>query len=49
VNYQGASGGVDLTANLEPLSSYLIERVTDGSVESLELLQRQFFESGGNQ
>ncbi|MDS0253185.1 ABC transporter substrate-binding protein [Haloarcula argentinensis] len=49
VNYQGASGSVDLTANLEPLSSYLIERVNNGSVESLELLQSRFFKSGGNQ
>ncbi|QGN07270.1 amino acid ABC transporter substrate-binding protein [Halorhabdus sp. CBA1104] len=49
INYQGASGSVDLTANLEPLSSYLIQRVTDGTVESLELLQSQFFRSGGNQ
>jgi len=47
VNYQGASGSVDLTASLEPLSSYLIERVTDGSVEALELLQPQFFRSEG--
>ncbi|MFB6223269.1 MAG: ABC transporter substrate-binding protein [Haloarcula sp.] len=49
INYQGASGGVDLTANLQPLSSYLIERISDGSVESLELLQPKFFESGGGQ
>ncbi|WP_135663386.1 ABC transporter substrate-binding protein [Halorhabdus rudnickae] len=49
INYQGASGSVDLTANLEPLSSYLVQRVTDGSVESLELLQPQFFQSGGDQ
>ncbi|WP_136687606.1 ABC transporter substrate-binding protein [Halorhabdus amylolytica] len=49
INYQGASGSVDLTANLEPLSSYLVQRVTDGTVESLELLQPQFFQSGGEQ
>jgi ABC-type branched-subunit amino acid transport system substrate-binding protein len=48
LNYRGASGGVDLTRNLEPLSSYLVERVTDGNVERLELLQKQFFESGGD-
>jgi len=47
VNYQGASGSVDLTDDLEPLSSYLIERVTDGTIESLELLQPQYFESEG--
>ncbi|WP_372478882.1 ABC transporter substrate-binding protein [Halomicrobium sp. HM KBTZ05] len=47
LNYQGASGGVDLTENLEPLSSYLIQQVDGGVVESLELLQRSFFESEG--
>lgn len=49
LNYQGASSGVDLTEALEPLSSYLVERVHNGSVEQVELLQRQFFESGGDQ
>lgn len=48
VNYQGASGSVDLTDDLEPLTSYLIERVTDGTVESMELLQPQFLASGGD-
>ncbi|ACV48533.1 MULTISPECIES: ABC transporter substrate-binding protein [Halomicrobium] len=47
LNYQGASGGVDLTENLEPLSSYLIQRIDGGVAESLELLQRGFFESEG--
>ncbi|QIB75622.1 amino acid ABC transporter substrate-binding protein [Halogeometricum borinquense] len=49
LNYQGASSGVDLTANLEPLSSYLIKRVTNGNINQLELLQQQFFKSGGSQ
>ncbi|EMA02475.1 amino acid ABC transporter substrate-binding protein [Haloferax mediterranei ATCC 33500] len=49
LNYQGASSGVDLTESLEPLSSYLVERVTDGEVTQVELLQRRFFESGGSQ
>jgi len=48
LNYQGASGNVDLTDSLEPLSSYLIQRVDNGAVSSLELLQSQFFESGGD-
>jgi len=48
LNFQGASGAVDLTEDLEPLSSYLIQRVDDGAVSSLELLQTQFFESGGD-
>ena len=45
LNYAGASGPVDLTGNLEPLSSYVVEQVENGSVASLELLQRHFFES----
>ncbi|WP_396613263.1 ABC transporter substrate-binding protein [Haloferax sp. S1W] len=49
LNYQGAASGVDLTSSLEPLSSYLVERIHGGNVEQLELLQRQFFESGGGQ
>ncbi|MUV56412.1 ABC transporter substrate-binding protein [Halogeometricum sp. CBA1124] len=48
LNYRGASGDVDLTEALEPLSSYLVEHVTEGNVERLELLQKQFFESGGD-
>jgi ABC-type branched-subunit amino acid transport system substrate-binding protein len=47
VNYRGASGGVDLQPNLEPLSSYLIERVQSGSVRTLELLQRSYFGGDG--
>ncbi|ELZ91983.1 leucine/isoleucine/valine-binding protein [Haloferax mucosum ATCC BAA-1512] len=49
LNYQGASSGVDLTESLEPLSSYLVEYVNNGEVTQVELLQRQFFESGGSQ
>ncbi|MFC7204563.1 ABC transporter substrate-binding protein [Haloferax namakaokahaiae] len=49
LNYEGASGGVDLTEQLEPLSPYVIERITTGAVEQLELLQTQFFASGGSQ
>lgn len=47
VNYRGASGAVDLQADLEPLSSYLIERVNSGSVQTLELLQRSYFGGDG--
>ncbi|MFC3477325.1 ABC transporter substrate-binding protein [Halobacterium litoreum] len=46
VNYSGASGPVNLNDDLEPLSSYLVERVDEGSVETLELLQRTFFGGG---
>jgi len=46
VNYSGASGAVDLNADLEPLSGYLVERVTDGGVQTLELLQRTYFSGG---
>lgn len=48
LNYQGASGSLDMTDDLEPLSSYLIQRVEGGSVVSLELLKRQFFETEGD-
>lgn len=47
VNYRGASGGVDLDANLEPLSAYLVERAATGGVQTLELLQRSYFGGGG--
>ncbi|UPV73999.1 ABC transporter substrate-binding protein [Halorussus limi] len=46
VNYQGASGGVDLNENLEPLNPYVVERVENGSVTQLELLQESYFEGG---
>ena len=48
LNYQGAASGVDLTDALEPLSSYVVEHVSNGRVEQLELLQRQFFQNGGD-
>lgn len=46
VNYRGASGAVDLRADLEPLASYVVERVTGGQTQTLELLQRSFFAGG---
>ncbi|SDQ77542.1 amino acid/amide ABC transporter substrate-binding protein, HAAT family [Halopelagius longus] len=47
VNYQGAASGVDLNADLEPLSPYVVERVTDGGVEQLELIQKGYFGGDG--
>ncbi|MFB6269524.1 MAG: ABC transporter substrate-binding protein [Halobacterium sp.] len=46
VNYRGASGAVDLRADLEPLASYVVERVSGGQTETLELLQRSYFTGG---
>ena len=43
VNYRGASGDLTLLANLEPVSEYLIQHVTDGSMSNLELLKRGYF------
>lgn len=47
VNYRGASGAVDLQQNLEPLTSYVVERVRGGQTRTLELLQRSFFRGDG--
>ncbi len=44
VNYRGASGPVDLNDDLEPLDSYVIERVTDFELDELELLRAWVFE-----
>ncbi|WP_243700398.1 ABC transporter substrate-binding protein [Halorussus pelagicus] len=49
VNYQGASSSVDLNENLEPLNPYIVERVEDGTVRQLELLQESYFEGGQGQ
>lgn len=46
VNYQGAASDVDLNADLEPISPYVLERVVDGTVEQLELLQQGYFSGG---
>lgn len=43
VNYQGAASDVDLNGDLEPLSPYVVERVVDGGVKQLELLQKGYF------
>ncbi|SFF88138.1 ABC-type branched-chain amino acid transport system, substrate-binding protein [Halopelagius inordinatus] len=43
VNYQGAASDVDLNDHLEPLSPYVVERVVDGGVRQLELLQKGYF------
>ncbi len=44
VNYQGASGSVDLNKNLEPIDAYVVERVENGEMSKLELLRASFFE-----
>jgi len=46
LNYQGAAGDVDLTDDLEPLTGYLVRRVADSGVETLELLKRSYFAGG---
>jgi ABC-type branched-subunit amino acid transport system substrate-binding protein len=46
VNYEGASSGVDLNQNLEPLNPYVIQRVEKGTVADLELVKTSFFEGG---
>ncbi len=46
VNYEGASGSVDLNEHLEPLNSYVVEHVENGEVAELELLRASFFEGG---
>lgn len=46
VNYQGAASDVDLNADLEPVSPYVLERVVDGGVTQLELLQTSYFSEG---
>ncbi|WP_181685149.1 ABC transporter substrate-binding protein [Halorhabdus salina] len=43
VNYRGASGNLDLLATLEPVSEYLVQHVTDGSMTNVELLKRSYF------
>jgi ABC-type branched-subunit amino acid transport system substrate-binding protein len=43
VNYRGASGNVDLLDTLEPLSEYLVQYVSEGAVEDVELLKTGFF------
>lgn len=49
LNYQGAASAVDLTPELEPLGSFVIEQVEDGRVRKLELIQPQFFQTGESQ
>ena len=48
VNYEGASSSVDLNENLEPLNSYVIQRVRAGTVRDLELVKTSFFEGREN-
>jgi len=44
INYDGASSGVDLNQNLEPLNSYSIMQVSGGEVETLETIPAEEFE-----
>jgi len=46
IDYQGASGPVDLTDRLEPIVRFSVDRITDdGGRESRVTLGQQFFES----
>lgn len=44
VNYEGASSGVDLNENLEPLTDFSISRIDGGEVVGLESIPREEFE-----
>jgi ABC-type branched-subunit amino acid transport system substrate-binding protein len=46
LNYQGASGSVDMNADLEPVSSYLVQQLGDAGLQTLELLKHGFFANG---
>jgi ABC-type branched-subunit amino acid transport system substrate-binding protein len=48
LNYEGATGAVDLDDDLEPLTGYLVRRVADSGMATLELLKRSFFAGGGD-
>jgi hypothetical protein len=43
INYMGASGTVELVEALEPLSPYLVQHATDGSLKNVEILKTSFF------
>jgi hypothetical protein len=44
VNYDGASGSVDLNENLEPVVPYRILEVTDGEAEVIQEVPLSYFE-----
>jgi len=46
LNYKGAAGDMDLTDDLEPVTGYLVQRVVDSGLETLELLKSGFFARG---
>ncbi|AAG20061.1 chemotactic signal transduction system substrate-binding protein BasB [Halobacterium salinarum] len=48
LNYNGATGNVDLTAALEPVTGYLIQQLTDAGIETRELLKSGYFTDGGD-
>lgn len=43
INYQGASGPVDLNENLEPLTRFEVRRIRDGTPETVDRVPRSFF------
>lgn len=43
INYQGASGPVELNENLEPITRFEIRRIRDGTPETVEEVPRSFF------
>jgi len=49
INYEGASSSVDLNGELEPLSPYVIQQVSRGTVSELELVTTSFFEGGDDE
>jgi ABC-type branched-subunit amino acid transport system substrate-binding protein len=49
INYEGASSSVDLNAELEPLSPYVVQQVSRGTVNELELVKSSFFEEGDDE
>jgi branched-chain amino acid transport system substrate-binding protein len=44
INYQGASGPVDLNERLEPLNRFALLQVLNGVTETVETIPRSFFE-----
>ncbi|MDH5019368.1 ABC transporter substrate-binding protein [Halobacterium rubrum] len=46
LNYKGAAGDMDLTDDLEPVTSYLVQQVAESGLETLELLKRGYFGGG---
>jgi len=49
INYEGASSSVELNADLEPLSPYVVQEVNRGTVNEVELVKTAFFEGGSDE